>query len=133
MNTRLLAKVTFFTALLCLGGWGKSDNGGSSTPNTQPTIAVIPKGTTHVFWQSIHAGADAAGKEFNCKIIWTGPEREGDRERQIQIVEDFIARKVDGMVLAPLDNKALVPSVENLASHKIPCVIIDSGIETDKY
>ncbi|PWU15370.1 MAG: sugar ABC transporter substrate-binding protein [Verrucomicrobia bacterium] len=99
----------------------------------QLAIAVIPKGTTHTFWQSIHAGADAAGKEMGCKIIWNGPEREGDRERQIQIIEDFIAQRVDGVVVAPLDSRALVPSVEKLQERNIPCVVIDSGIETERY
>jgi len=97
------------------------------------SIAVIPKGTTHIYWQSVKAGAEAAAKEFNCEISWNGPELETDRERQIQIVEDFIARKVDGVVLAPLDKEALVPSVEKLADAKIPCAIIDSGVATDKY
>src|ERR1044071_8292436 len=84
------------------------------------SIAVIPKGTTHIYWQSVKAGAEAAGKEFNCQIFWNGPERETDRERQIQIIEDFIVQKVDGVVLAPLDKDALVPSVEELANKKIP-------------
>src|SRR5439155_11408100 len=96
------------------------------------SIAVIPKGTTHIYWQSVKAGAEAAGKEFGCQIFWNGPERETDRERQIQIIEDFVVQKVDGFVLAPLDRKALIPSVEKLASAKIPCAIIDSGIDTDK-
>ena len=96
-------------------------------------IAVIPKGTTHVFWQSIHQGALKAGEEAGAKIFWNGPDREGDREKQIQIVEDFITRKVSGIVLAPNDNKALVPVVEKVAAAGIPCVIIDSSIETDKY
>jgi ribose transport system substrate-binding protein len=96
-------------------------------------IAVIPKGTTHVFWQSIHRGALNAGKETGVEIFWNGPDREGDREKQIQIVEDFITRKVSGIVLAPNDNKALVPIVEKVAASGIPCVIIDSSIETDKY
>jgi ribose transport system substrate-binding protein len=96
-------------------------------------IAVIPKGTTHVFWQSIHRGALKAGQESEAEIFWNGPDREGDREKQIQIVEDFITRKVSGIVLAPNDNKALVPVVEKVAASGIPCVIIDSSIETDKY
>ena len=96
-------------------------------------IAVIPKGTTHVFWQSIHAGAEKAAKEADAKIFWNGPEREGDRRKQIQIVEDFIVKKVSGIVLAPLDKKALVPSVEKIFDANIPCVIIDSSIDTDKY
>lgn len=96
-------------------------------------IAVIPKGTTHVFWQSIHRGALKAGEETGAEIFWNGPDREGDREKQIQIVEDFITRKVSGIVLAPNDSSALVPTVEKVAASGMPCVIIDSAIETDKY
>ncbi|MFC1677309.1 substrate-binding domain-containing protein [Planctomycetota bacterium] len=96
-------------------------------------IAVIPKGTTHVFWQSIHRGAEKAGEEAGVEIFWNGPEREGDRDKQIQIIEDFIVRKVSGVVLAPLDDVAIAPSVEKLFKKNIPCVIIDSGINTDNY
>lgn len=96
-------------------------------------IAVIPKGTTHIFWQSIYRGAKDAGEEAGVEIFWHGPERESSREKQIQIVEDFIARKISGVVLAPIDSTALVPQVERLYAKKIPCVIIDSGIDTDKY
>jgi ribose transport system substrate-binding protein len=99
----------------------------------KPRIAVIPKGTTFTFWQSVYAGAKAAGEEFGYQIYFNGPERETDRERQIQIIEDFVVQKVDGIVLAPLDRKALVPSVLKLAQLKIPCAIIDSDIETDQY
>jgi len=95
-------------------------------------IAVIPKGTTHIFWQSVHDGAKKAGEEAGVKIFWNGPKLETDREEQIQIVEDFLIKKVSGIVLAPLDSKALVPPVEKMFDAGIPCVIIDSGIETDK-
>jgi ribose transport system substrate-binding protein len=111
----------------------KSDEGGgSSTAVTKPSIAVIPKGTTHIYWKSVKAGAEAAGKEFGYEILWNGPELETDRERQIQIIVDFVAQKVVGIVLAPLDRKALIPSVEKLDSLKIPCAIIDSAVDTDK-
>jgi ribose transport system substrate-binding protein len=87
---------------------------------------------THVFWQSVHRGAMKAGEETGAEIFWNGPERE-DREKEIQIIEDFIARKVSAIVLAPNDNKALVPVVEKAAASGIPCVIIDSAVDTDKY
>src|SRR4030042_2282411 len=96
-------------------------------------IAVIPKGITHIFWESIRSGAEKAGQEAGVKIFWNGPEREGNREMQIQIIEDFITQKVSGFVLAPIDNKALVASGEKIYARGIPCVIIDSGIDTDKY
>jgi ribose transport system substrate-binding protein len=100
---------------------------------TKRRIVVIPKATTHIFWQSVRAGAEQAGKEAGVTVFWMGPERESDREKQIQIVEDFIALRVSGIVLAPNDSRALVPSVEKIFAKNIPCAIIDSGIETDKY
>ena len=73
-------------------------------------IAVIPKGTTHVFWKSIHAGAVKAQQELKgsgleIEIIWKGPLKEDDRESQIRVVEDLITRGVTGIVLAPSDDR----------------------------
>lgn len=100
------------------------------------TIAVIPKGTSHEFWKSIHAGAIKAKQELESKghkvnIIWKGPIREDDRDQQIQVVENFIARRVDGIVLAPLDVTALIAPVESAMRSRIPVVIIDSGVQTE--
>lgn len=98
-------------------------------------IAVIPKGTTHEFWKSIHAGAKKAEMELkaegvNVQVIWKGPLKEDDREQQIQVVENFIAQRVSGIVLAPLDRRGLVAPVESAVRGKIPVVVIDSGIES---
>jgi ribose transport system substrate-binding protein len=97
------------------------------------TIAVVPKGTTHEFWKSIHAGAIKAQQELAAagiavEVIWKGPLKEDDREQQVQVIENFIGRRVSGIVLAPLDNKALVAPVETAVRGKIPVVIIDSGL-----
>jgi ribose transport system substrate-binding protein len=92
---------------------------------------VIPKGTTHEFWKSIHAGARMAADALQVEILWKGPVREDDREEQIKVVEDFISRSVDGIVLAPLDNRALVPIATEARREGIPIVIIDSGIDWD--
>ena len=100
---------------------------------SQRQIAVIPKGTTHIFWESVRRGAEKAGEEAGVKILWNGPKGETDREEQIKIIENYIVRKVSGVVLAPLDSKALVPKVDELYDNNIPCVIIDSEIDTDKY
>jgi ribose transport system substrate-binding protein len=102
------------------------------------TIAVIPKGTTHEFWKSINAGAFKARDELNAKgikvnVIWKGPLKEDDRDQQIQTVETFVTRRVSGIVLAPLDSQALVRPVLSAQQAKVPVVIIDSGLKTDKY
>ena len=122
--------VTFF-----LAGCTSQEEGVPADPNRPLTIAVIPKGTMHVFWKSIHAGARQGEAECpDTKIIWQGPVKEDDRESQVSLVETFIQRRVDGIVLAPLDDKALVAPVRQAGRAGIPVVIIDSGlVDKDAY
>jgi len=112
----------------------------SNNPNGKKklTIAVIPKGTTHEFWKSIHAGSIKAANELtsqgtDVEVIWKGPIREDDREQQIQVVEGFAAQGVSGIVLAPLDNRALVRPVSEANRAGVPTVIIDSGLESTDF
>lgn len=125
----------------CLGlfaatGCGSEGTGAGATregAEKKYTIAVIPKGETHDFWKSIHAGAIHAERELgNVEIRWQGPLREDDREQQIQIVESFVAQGVDGIVLAPLDRIALKQPVEHAVASGIPVIVIDSGLESDQ-
>ena len=101
------------------------------------TIAVIPKGNTHEFLKSIHAGAVKAEQELGAQgikvnLFWKGPLREDDRDQQIQVVENFTSRQVSGMVLAPLDSQALVAPVAIAAQAGVPTVVIDSELKSDK-
>src|SRR5205085_2697159 len=90
-----------------------------STANGTLTIAVIPKGTSHVFWQSIHAGAEKAAREAGAAVIWRGPLREDDRASQVSEVEGFVTRGVSGIVLAPLDEAALVTPVADAETPRV--------------
>lgn len=108
-----------------------------TTAKKKLKIAVIPKGTTHEFWKSIHAGSNKAAQELTAQgneieVIWKGPLREDDREQQIQVVEGFAAQGVNGIVLAPLDNRALVRPVADAQRAGVPTVIIDSGLESEE-
>ncbi|GAC1651276.1 MAG: substrate-binding domain-containing protein [Gemmatimonadaceae bacterium] len=124
----------------CGGPHGAADARRSSARSDSTsalTIAVIPKGTTHEFWKSIHAGAVRAAREMSLPgapvdIIWKGPLREDDREQQVQVVEGFLSQGVSGIVLAPLDNRALVRPVEDARRAGVPTVIIDSGLESSE-
>lgn len=119
----------FLILLLLLAACGGKD----TTPFDRATIAVIPKGTTHEFWKSIHAGAVKAQRELGIDIIWKGPLKEDDREDQIALVETFISRGVSGIVLAPLDDTALRVPVLTAGQSGIPVVIIDSGLKDAAY
>lgn len=110
------------------------DSGTSSSSTTQPgaagrRIAVIPKGTTHVFWKTVEAGARKAADEAGVEMIWKGPLKEDDRAEQIKVVQDFVTQGVDGICLAPLDMQALVAPVEAAAARDIPVVIFDSSLK----
>jgi ribose transport system substrate-binding protein len=93
-------------------------------------IAVIPKGTTHEFWKSVHYGADRAAKELGVELLWEGPLLENDTESQIRIVESCISRRLDGICLAPNDSQALISIVKQAKAKKIPTVIFDSGLDS---
>jgi len=129
---KLFLQLGLAVAVTALAAYGKESD------DKTYTIAVIPKGTTHEYWQSIHAGAAKAQQELAAqgvpvKIIWKGPFREDDRDQQIQVVENFISRRVSGMVLAPLDSQALVNPVASAVQSGIPVLVMDSGLKSDKY
>lgn len=95
-------------------------------------IAVIPKGTTHEFWKAIHAGAIKAETELkDVQIEWKGPVKEDDRTEQINIVENYIHPGTSGIVIAPLDNVALVRPIREAAKAGIGVVVVDSGVNAD--
>lgn len=96
-------------------------------------IAVVPKGQAHVFWQTVHAGAAAAAREAGVAIEWNGPAMETEYSKQIEIVENFISRRVDGIVLAPTERVALVGVIEKAKREGIPVTIFDSGADTESY
>jgi ribose transport system substrate-binding protein len=121
----LCGLLVVLAVVLTLGGCG---SGGGK--KFKYRIAVIPKGTTHDFWKSIHAGANKAGKEHgDVEIIWEGPPSEGQRQQQQDIVERFVSEDVSAIVLAPCDKQALVIPVEKALDKGVPVVIIDSGLE----
>ncbi len=111
----------FFCALFLTGC--------NKTKNSKLRIAVIPKGTTHEFWKMGEAGAKKAGNELGIEIIWKGPQKESDRAGQIKVVENFITQGVDGIALAPLDDKALVRPVNEAKNAGIKVAVWDSGLD----
>ncbi|HVT91617.1 MAG TPA: substrate-binding domain-containing protein [Bryobacteraceae bacterium] len=124
LMTTFIRKCTVFFLLIAAAGCNRSH---------QTTIAVIPKGTSSIFWVAVQAGALAAGQKFNVKILWNGPAQETEYDREIQIVDSMIARRVDGIAVAAAERKALAPPIERAVAAGIPVTVFDSGVDTDKY
>jgi ribose transport system substrate-binding protein len=95
-------------------------------------VGVVPKGANHIFWQTVHAGAVKAGREFGFEVEWNAPALEIDSSRQIEIVESLINKRVAGIALAPVDKRALVSVVDRAAAAGIPVAVFDSAIDTDR-
>ena len=105
-----------------------------STGATQSTdkklrIAFIPKGATHEFWKAMEAGARKAAEENNVELLWKSALKEDDRAEQVKVVENFTNEKVDGIVLAPLDENALTSPSKEAMNAGIPVLIVDSGLK----
>src|SRR5215471_12796703 len=128
MSSRVAVLVLALSLFAC-----PKDKPGGDAGSSVPKIAVVPKGTTHEFWKSVHAGAVKAQKEENVEIVWTGPLKEDDLKAQIDVVQSFTAQKVNGIVVAPLSDKGLVGSVKAAVDAKIPVVVFDSDLQGDAH
>ena len=96
-------------------------------------IGMVPKGSTHEHWKRVHIGAEKAAREFSAsgapvEVLWKSPIREDDREQQVEVVEGLISQGVSGLILAPLDSRALQRPVEEAKAAGIPTVIFDSAL-----
>jgi ribose transport system substrate-binding protein len=112
-----------------------SSCGGGQPQGKTYRIGMIPKGSTHEHWKRVHAGAEKAVREFArdgvaVDLLWKAPLREDDREQQVEVVEGFVSQGVSGLVLAPLDSRALIRPVEEAKAAGIPTVIFDSALAT---
>src|SRR5215204_5242432 len=97
--------------------------------DTKKRIGVVPKGRAHMFWQSVHAGANKAARETGVEVEWNGPATETDFNGQLQIVEAMINKRLDAIALAPIDKKAMVSVVERAGNQGIPVVVFDSPVD----
>jgi ribose transport system substrate-binding protein len=122
-------------AALLLAGCSKSD----STTTKDIHLAFIPKGMQNVYWKSVQSGMLQAQKEAEAQnpgtqltIEWNGPANEGDRAAQISLMENYVAQKLDGIILCPMEFDALVAPSQKAHLAGIPLVIVDSPLDYDK-
>jgi ribose transport system substrate-binding protein len=127
-----LLSFVLLASLFVVGCSGKPAEGGDLAPvakGEKISIAMIPKGTQHVFWKSVEAGAMKAGKELGVDVTWKGPVVENDKDGQIKVIEDFVTKGVKGIGVAPLDDTALRIPVKEAQDAGIPVLIFDSGLK----
>ena len=123
--TRILAAVIALGMLGSLAGCAGNGDGGAD----KKTIAVVAKGESHAFWQSVKAGAEDAGKKYGYDITFRGPASESAKDipSQQEMVQTALSSESAALVLATI-GEGFTDSLAQAFDSKIPVVQFDSGI-----
>ena len=120
-------KKTVLAAALCVA----AVLAGSASAQQQQYIPLISKGFQHQFWQAVKSGAEQAGKDYNVRITFEGPETEAMVDKQIDMLSSALAKHPNAIGFAALDSKAAIPLLKKAQAAKIPVVAFDSGVDSD--
>ena len=106
----------------------------AATPSwaqTPPKVALVMKSLANEFFLTMEEGAKAHQKEHakQYTLLANGIKDETDAAAQIRMVEQMVAQKVDALVIAPADSKALVPAVKAAADKGVLVVNIDNRLD----
>lgn len=123
-------KLRSLTASLLMAA-GLISASGAATAKEEVYLPVVSKGFMLEFWQTVKMGSDAAAKELGVKTSFVGPSDETQIDQQIQLIENTLARRPQGLLLAALDGNALIPAVEQAKRQNIPVVTFDSGVNSE--
>ncbi|PUA18160.1 sugar ABC transporter substrate-binding protein [Glaciimonas sp. PCH181] len=98
---------------------------------TKPKVALVMKSLANEFFLTMETGAKNHQKANAAKydLIANGIKDEQDTANQIKIVEQMIISKVNGLVIAPADSKALVPVLKKAIDAGIIVVNIDNKLD----
>lgn len=94
-------------------------------------VPLVSKGFQHQFWQAVKSGAEQAGKDYNVRITFEGPETEAMVDKQIDMLASALAKHPAAIGFAALDSKAAIPLLKKAQAQKIPVIAFDSGVDSD--
>lgn len=133
MKHRLLAGFSALAVGLLAAGCS-SGTPGSDTEATGdgPYIAMVAKGFSQSYWVSVNNGATDAAKELGAQVSFTGPDTDSQVDKQATLLQNAIDKSPDAVAVAPLDEAALIPVLQNADSAGIPVLAFDTAFsETD--
>ncbi len=99
---------------------------GCSEPGEQRLrFAIIPKALHIPVFEYARIGAEREAQRLGVEVIWRGPEST-DEIRQKEILESFIAQRVDGIAISCLNGDLLTDAIDRAVAAGIPVVTWDS-------
>jgi ribose transport system substrate-binding protein len=112
-----------------LGGWVEE---ASAATLPTPTIPVIVKDTSSLYWQIVHAGARRAGQDLGVNVTELGPPSELDVAGQMRILEATLASKPAAIVIAPVEFAMLGPAIAN-AAKSVKIIGLESSAKSQAF
>ncbi|MBN2416929.1 sugar ABC transporter substrate-binding protein [bacterium] len=94
-------------------------------------IALVVKTLNHPFFMDMEQGARRAADSLGVRLIVQGPEREVDVEKQMQIIENLIQRRVNALCVAPCGSREIVPAIVKANRDAIPVLVVDTRVDTE--
>jgi ribose transport system substrate-binding protein len=104
----------------------------TAVAQAKPTIPIIVKDKTSLYWQTVLAGARKAGQEFGVNVIELGTDSESDINGQIGILANAVASFPAAIVIAPAQFAALGKPIDN-AAKKVKIIGIDSDADSSAF
>jgi ribose transport system substrate-binding protein len=98
-----------------------------TTANPTIEIACITKMQTGEHWGAVKSGARLAASEARVTVEFYAPMSEADFQKQYQLFQEAIQKKVDAILIAASDEAMLAPLVAQAKAQGIVVVSIDSG------
>jgi len=97
----------------------------------KPKVALVMKSLANEFFLTMEDGAKAYQKEHSADfdLISNGIKDETDTAGQTRIVEQMILAKVNALVIAPADSKAMVPVIKKAIDAGITVINIDNQLD----
>ncbi|MBW8354710.1 sugar ABC transporter substrate-binding protein [Pseudomonas sp. TNT2022 ID1048] len=97
----------------------------------KPKVALVMKSLANEFFLTMEDGAKAYQKEHSADfdLVSNGIKDETDTANQIRIVEQMIVSKVNALVIAPADSKAMVPVIKKAVDAGITVINIDNQLD----
>ena len=120
---RAWIRTALLILLVVLPGCRKTEQAG------KPTIAFVMKTLNNPFFIDMQKGAESAARELGVELMVQAAEREVDVEKQMQIVENLIQRRVSAICITPSGSREIVPAIRKANDANIPVLIVDTRVD----
>jgi len=124
-------KNIFYVGLVVIAGCFFACQRGDRQSAGRPTVALVLKTLNNPFFIDMQKAAEAAAKKINVNLVVQAAEREVDVEKQMQIMENLIQRKVDAICVSPSGSKEIVPAIVKANRANIPVIVVDTRVDTE--